>query len=303
MTAPTSARQSAPSASGVSGGRRRIWARLRPASGERPGLLSNIGLGVVLALFMAPLVLTVFTSLRTPADVALNPFGLPIPATLDNFIEAFNQMDYLVSVRNTAVIMLVSVFFTVVIGSLAAYPLARITRRWTSWVYRSFILGMTLPIFVIIAPLYLLQRDLGLLNSWAGVILAYVGLNLPVAIFFYTSFLRQVPIEVEEAAELDGAGPLRTFLVVVFPLLQPITSTLGIFIALGIWNDLVLPLVFLRSPGLRTVMVNAYSNINPNSVDPTTLFPAAILGVLPLVIVFVLMQRRVVQGLTLGSVK
>ncbi len=284
-------------------GTRRAWLRLRRSSSDAPGLLSNIGLGVVIALFMGPLVITVFTSLRTPAEVAVQPLGLPIPATFDNFVEAFQQMDYLISVRNTAVIMVASVFITVVFGALAAYPLARLTRRWTPWVYRSFILGMTLPIFVIIGPLYLLQRDLGLLNTWAGVILTYVGINLPVAIFFYTSFLRQVPIDVEEAAELDGAGPFRTFRVVVFPLLQPVTATLGIFVALGVWNDLVLPLVFLRDPGLRTVMVNAYSNINPNAVDPTTLFPAAILGVLPLVIVFALMQRRVVQGLTLGSVK
>ncbi|WP_062467408.1 carbohydrate ABC transporter permease [Demequina maris] len=303
MTAPTNTdivdSVAAPDAAG--GGRSRL--RLRKSSADRPGLLSNIGLGVVIALFMAPLLITVFTSLRTPTEVALDPLGLPIPATFDNFVEAFKQMDYLVSVRNTAVIMLASVSITVVFGALAAYPLARLTRRWTPWLYRSFILGMTLPIFVIIGPLYLLQRDLGLLNTWAGVILTYVGINLPVAIFFYTSFLRQVPIEVEEAAELDGAGPFRTFRVVVFPLLQPITATLGIFIALGVWNDLVLPLVFLRDPGLRTVMVNAYSNINPNAVDPTTLFPAAILGVLPLVLVFALMQRRVVQGLTLGSVK
>lgn len=287
---------------GTGSGRTAV-ARRRRGSGERPSILANVGLGVVIALFMAPLVLTVFTSLRTPSEVANDPFGLPIPATFENYREAFDQMDYLVSVRNTVIIMVVSVFFVVALGALAAYPLARITRRWSPWVYRLFIAGMTLPVFVIIAPLYLIERDLGLLNTWAGVILAYTGLNLPVAIFFYTSFLRQVPIEVEEAAELDGAGPLRTFRVVVFPLLQPITATLGIFIALQVWNDLVLPLVFLREPALRTVMVNAYSNINPNAVDPTTLFPAAILGVLPLIIIFALMQRRVVQGMTLGSVK
>ncbi|WP_372594376.1 carbohydrate ABC transporter permease [Actinotalea sp.] len=275
----------------------------RSSASGRPSLLSNIVLGVVVLLFMFPLVLTVFTSLRTPVEVALNPLGLPIPATTENFVNAFNQMDYLISVRNTVIIMVFSVFFVVSIGALAAYPLSRLTRRWTAWVYRLFIAGMTLPVFVIIAPLYLLQRDLGLLNTWAGVILTYVGLNLPIAIFFYTSFLRQVPIEVEEAAELDGAGTLRIFRVVVFPLLQPITATLMIFIALQIWNDLIIPLVFLRDADKRTVMVNAYSFIDPNSVDPTTLFPAALLGVLPLILIFMFMQRRVIQGLTLGAGK
>ena len=282
---------------------RRPSSLARSSASGRPSLAGNLALGAVVALILVPLVLTVFASLRTPAEVARNPLGIPIPATTENFVTAYNQMDYLVSVRNTVVIMVVSVFLVVVIGALAAYPLARLTRRWTSWVYRLFIIGMTLPVFVIIAPLYLLERDLGLLNTWAGVILAYTGLNLPVAIFFYTSFLRQISVELEEAAELDGASTLRIFRVVVFPLLQPITATLMIFVALQIWNDLIIPLVFLRDAGLRTVMVNAYSFINPNTVDPTTLFPAALLGVLPLIIIFALMQRRVVQGLTLGAGK
>lgn len=282
---------------------RRKTSLARSSAGGRPSIAGNLALGAVVALILVPLVLTVFASLRTPAEVARNPLGFPIPATTQNFVTAFNQMDYLISVRNTVIIMVLSVFFVVVFGALAAYPLARLTRRWTAWVYRLFIIGMTLPVFVIIAPLYLLQRDLGLLNTWAGVILAYTGLNLPIAVFFYTSFLRQISVELEEAAELDGASTLRIFRVVVFPLLQPITATLMIFVALQIWNDLIIPLVFLRDPGLRTVMVNAYAFINPNTVDPTTLFPAALLGVLPLVIIFALMQRRVIQGLTLGAGK
>ena len=159
---------------------------------------------------------------------------------------------------------------------------------------------VTLPIFVIIGPLFVLYRDAGLLDSRIGVILTYAGLFLPVAIFFYTSFLRQIPVELEEAASLDGAGTFRTFWVVLFPLMRPITATLVIYLSLHIWNDLVVPLVFLSDPGKRTVMVNAYAFINPYTVDPTELFPAAILGVLPLVVVFAFMQRRVVAGLTMG---
>ena len=282
---------------------RRWTSPFRTSTTGQPSITSNIVLAAVVALILIPLVLTVFASLRTSADVARNPLGFPIPATTENFITAFTQMNYLVSVRNTIIIMVISVFFVVILGALAAYPLARLTRRWTAWVYRLFIIGMTLPVFVIIAPLYLLQRDLGLLNTWAGVILTYIGLNLPVAIFFYTSFLRQISVELEEAAELDGASTLRIFRVIIFPLLQPITATLMIFVALQIWNDLIIPLVFLRDPELRTVMVNAYAFINPNTVDPTTLFPAALLGVLPLILIFALMQRNVVQGLTLGAGK
>ena len=162
---------------------------------------------------------------------------------------------------------------------------------------------MTLPVFVLIGPLFVLYRDAGLLDSRLGVILAYAGMLLPVAVFFYTSFLRQIPVELEEAAALDGAGTFRTFWIVLFPLMRPVTATLVIYLALHVWNDLVVPLVFLSDPGKRTIMVNAYAFINPYTVDPTELFPAAILGVLPLVVVFAFMQRRVVAGLTLGAVK
>lgn len=266
-------------------------------------IAGNTGLLVVVLFFMMPLVLTVFASLRTPKAVAENPLGLPLEPTLDNFVTALGRMNYLVSLGNTIIILSCSLVLIVGLGSLAAYPLARLTRRWTNLVYRMFILGMTLPIFVIIGPLYILQRDLGILDTQFGVIMTYVGLFLPVAIFFYTSFLRQIPVELEEAAELDGAGTFRIFRVVIFPLLRPITATLMIYLALHIWNDLVVPLVFLSDTNKRTIMVNAYAFINPYTIDPTELFPAAILGVLPLVVVFMFMQRRVVQGLTLGAGK
>ncbi|MEJ1154662.1 carbohydrate ABC transporter permease [Microbacterium marmarense] len=276
--------------------RRRIGAKVGRVFGD-------VGLLLTVILIIIPLVLTVFASFRTPEAVAANPLGFPWQPTLDNYQVALDRMNYLPSVVNTFIILIVSLVIIIGFGSLAAYPLARLTRRWTAGMYRLFILGMTLPIFVIIGPLFILLRDLGMLDTRFGVILIYAGMFLPVAIFFYTSFLRQVPEELEEAAALDGAGSLRTFRVVIFPLLRPITATLGIYLSLHIWNDLVVPLVFISDPGKRTVMVNAYAYINPYTVDPTELFPAAILGVLPLVLIFAFMQGKVVQGLTLGAGK
>ncbi|WP_353827692.1 carbohydrate ABC transporter permease [Agromyces sp. SYSU T0242] len=285
---------------GTVGGAPPARRRARPSVSR---LLGDIGLFLAVVLIVGPLVLTVFASFRSPADFAENPFGIPIPPTLDNYALAWSRMNYLPSVASTVLILVSSLIVIIGFGSLAAYPLARLTRRWTNWVYRAFILGMTLPVFVIIGPLFVLLRDMRLLDTYVGVVLTYAGLFLPVAIFFYTSFLRQIPTELEEAAALDGAGSLRTFRVVIFPLLRPVTATLGIYLTLHVWNDLIVPLVFLSDPNKRTVMVNAYSFINPYTVDPTELFPAAILGVLPLILIFAFMQGRVVQGLTLGAVK
>ncbi|MCX4882588.1 carbohydrate ABC transporter permease [Streptomyces sp. NBC_00847] len=266
------------------------------------------GLGTVLlclgtVLFVLPFVFTVVTSLRTAADVARSPLGIPHSLTLKNFTNAFSQIHYGPSTLNTLLITGLSCAAITIIGSLAAYPLARITQHWSTTVYRLFILGTSVPVFVVVAPLYLLMRDLNLLDTYAGVVFIYTALNLPVAVFFYTSFIRSIPGDLEEAAALDGCGALRTFFTIILPLLRPVTSTLLTFISLQIWNDLLVPLVFLQDPGKRTVMVNAYSFIDPHTVQPTTLFPAALLGVLPLLVIFVFLQRQVVAGMSAGAVK
>lgn len=280
----------------------RAGVRQRPRR-PLPVLIGDAGLTIGVALIVLPLVFTVLTSLRTSADVSDAPLGFPKSFTLDSFRAAYQSIHYGTSVVNSLVVLSLSAVITVIAGALAAYPLARLTRSWAGWVYRLFIAGSTVPVFVLIAPLYLLMRDLGLLDSYLGVVLIYAALNLPVAVFFYTSFFRQIPLELEEAAAIDGAGPLRTFFTILFPLLRPITATLATFLTLSIWNDLIIPLVFIQTAGRRTVMANAYSLVGTYSVDPTVLFPAALLGVAPLLVVFILLQREVVEGLTMGAVK
>jgi raffinose/stachyose/melibiose transport system permease protein len=282
---------------------RRVPARRRPARRPLSAIIGDVALAITVVLIVAPFAYTVVASFRPAADLAADPLGLPTRLTGDNFAGAFSKMNYAQGLLSSTVVLLGSLLATILLGALAAYPLARITRRWTAWTYRLFIAGSTVPIFVLIAPLYLLLRDLGLLNSYPGLILTYAAINLPVAIFFYTSFFRQIPLELEEAAALDGAGALRTFFVILFPLLRPITATLATFLTITVWNDLVVPLVFVQNPALKTVMVNAYSLVGSYSLDPSLLFPAALLGVAPLLIVFVVLQRQVVAGLTMGAVK
>lgn len=283
----------------------------RPA--RRPGarlgrrgplsLIGDVVLGLAVVLIFAPFAYTIVTSLRPASDVVKDPLGWPTSLTIDNITNAYSKMNYTQGMLSSTIVLVGTLVLTIVAGSLAAYPLARITRSWATWVYRIFIAGSTVPIFVILAPLYLLLRDVGLLNSYAGIILADTAINLPVAIFFYTSFFRQIPIELEEAAAIDGSGPVRTFFVVLFPLLRPVTATLATFLTLSVWNDLVVPLVFVQDPELKTVMVNAYALVGSHTLDPTLLFPAALLGVAPLLIVFAFLQRYIVSGLTMGAVK
>lgn len=253
--------------------------------------------------FISPFLLTLVDSFRTAADLDRDPLGWPHALTLSNWALSAKQIMFVASALNTLLLTLASCLCVSVIGALAAYPLGRLTARWSGLVYRSFVLGLTIPIFVIITPLYLLMRDLHLLDNRIGLVIIYTALNLPVSVFFYTSFVRQIPTELEDAAAIDGAGPFRTFFRIVFPLMRPITGTLLTFVSLQVWNNLVVPLVFLTDPSKSTVMANAYSFADPHTLQPSQLFPAALLGAAPLLVLFVIFQRQVIAGMTTGAVK
>jgi raffinose/stachyose/melibiose transport system permease protein len=265
-------------------------------------LRNAVGLCVTV-VFLYPVLLTLATALRKAADVAASPLGLPVHPTFANITAAFRDMNFARSVGNTLLITAAATVIVVMLGSLAAYPLARITATWSKWTHRLFLAGMAIPLFVGIAPLYITLRSMGLVNTIGGVILIEAGVNLPLAVFFYTGFLRSLPQELEEAAAIDGCGPLRTFLSTVLPLLRPVTGTLIMFVTLAVWNDLAVPLVFLQNPQQWTVMVNAYSYIGPHGFEPTTLFATAFLGTLPLLVGFVFLQRLITEGITAGAVK
>lgn len=265
--------------------------------------LGDIALGVGIAALVVPFLIAVSIALRPAADVAADPLGFPTNLTLDNFVRTAQQIDYWRSTLNSLIFTVSSSIIVVLLGSMVSYPIARMTRRWTNSVYRYFIVGLTIPFFVLVAPLYLLFRDLQLLNTHLGTIIIYSAMNLPIAVFFFSSFIRNVPVELEEAAAIDGSGPYRTFFTIVLPLLRPVVATLLTTLVLGIWNDLLVPLIFMQGTENRTVMSNAFALLDPRKVDPTTLFPAALLGVAPLLVVFLVLQRQIIDGIAAGAVK
>jgi raffinose/stachyose/melibiose transport system permease protein len=135
-------------------------------------------------------------------------------------------------------------------------------------------------------------------------ILVYTALNLPLAVFFFSSFLRSIPVEIEEAAVCDGASTFRVFVHVIFPLLRPVSATLAIFVTLSVWNDLVMPLILLTGAERTTVIMSAYSYIGAfGQFSPAQLFPAMVLASLPLLVVFVALQRHIIAGMVGGAVK
>jgi raffinose/stachyose/melibiose transport system permease protein len=260
---------------------------------------------VAFVLFMLlPVAIVLNISLRPATDAGAGALDPPSSLAWGNYVDVFHKLNFLTSAGNTLLITVASAGLVILVGSSCAWAITRHTRRWTSWAYRLFVSGLTIPVFVLLTPLFLLMRDLRLLDNYLSVILANAAINLPIAVFFYCSFLRSVPAELEDAAAVDGCGLFGTYWRIVMPLLSPATATVAIFICLATWNDLILPLVFLSSPEKSTVVLSAYSLIGIRGRFQTAeLFPAVVLATLPLFILFLTLQRRIVAGITAGMGK
>ncbi|WP_283643887.1 carbohydrate ABC transporter permease [Marinovum algicola] len=262
--------------------------------------------GIVLALvglMLLPLVYMVMMSLKTSTEIAQDPLGLPDSLYWGNYMAALSSMGYLRSVLNSLGITLSVIVVVVFAGAMAAYPLARLENRISRVIVMVMALGLATPNFVTITPIYVIFRDLGLLDSYLGIVLAFAALKLPLAVFFYTSFIAAIPIELEEAARLDNCNNWQIFWHVIRPLLAPVTATLSLFVMIMVWNDFIYPLLLLTDKDKLTVMIAVYKFVGNTGIDPTKLFPAAVLGSLPLLIMFALFQRKIMAGATAGAVK
>lgn len=265
-------------------------------------LLSAVALMLV-AFMLLPVLYMVIMSFKSGAEITQNPLGLPASLDFGNYINALSKMNYLRSVLNSIGITLSVTVLVSFIGALAAYPLARRTNRLARALVLLMALGLSTPNFVTITPIYVIFRDIGLLDTYLGLILAFTALNLPLAVFFYTSFIRSIPLELEEAARLDNCSDFRIFWHVIRPLLGPATATLSLFVMLMVWNDFTYPLLLLTDESKFTVMISVYRFVGNHNLSPSDLFPAAVLGSLPLLILFIFFQRRIVSGVTAGAVK
>lgn len=265
-------------------------------------LVHGIVLGLV-AIMLLPLVYMVMMSFKTSTEIAQDPLGLPDSLYWGNYMAALSSMGYVRSVLNSMGITISVIVVVVFAGAMAAYPLARLQNRISRVIVMVMALGLATPNFVTITPIYVIFRDLGLLDSYLGIVLAFAALKLPLAVFFYTSFIAAIPIELEEAARLDNCNNWQIFWHVIRPLLAPVTATLSLFVMIMVWNDFIYPLLLLTDKDKLTVMIAVYKFVGNTGIDPTKLFPAAVLGSLPLLLMFAVFQRKIMAGATAGAVK
>jgi ABC-type glycerol-3-phosphate transport system permease component len=240
-----------------------------------------------------------------PEFFATSPWSVPKSPSLENYREAWTTAKIGTFVLNSAIVTAVSVGVTLVVSSMAAYVLSRVQFRGSNALTTFFLLGLMIPGFLVIVPLYFLLRDLHLLGSLYGLIIVYIATQIPFSIYVLTGFFRTLPQELEEAAFVDGASALTVFARIMLPLAGPGIASVALLNGLAIWNEFFFALVFLSDESKLTLPVGLYRlSINAEySAQWTPLFAGLVLAMIPVLVVFGVAQERITRGLTLGAVK
>jgi raffinose/stachyose/melibiose transport system permease protein len=260
-------------------------------------------LGVWCLIVLFPLYTMVVNSLKRQRDIFRNPFLPPWPLEFDGYLTAWSDGRFDLYFRNSIFVTVVSLFFVVFLGSLAAYALANWRGRWSTFLYILFIAGLMIPIRIGTINLFQIVQALGLTDSVFSLIPVYTAMGLPIAVFVLTAFIRSIPHELMDAAYVDGASEWRIYASIILPLVRPALATVIIFNLIPVWNDLWFPLIFIRAEEQRTVILGVSLLFGQYQTNWTRILAALALSALPILILYLLMSKQFIKGLTAGAVK
>jgi ABC-type glycerol-3-phosphate transport system permease component len=260
-------------------------------------------LTILLVFAVAPLLLAWFAAFKSDEQQLVNPYGLPLPPTLENLIEAWTVGRFSIYFKNSLIISIADVIGMVIIASLAGYAFARLRFPGQKVLLYGLLVGLTIPVAAIIIPLYLTMRDFRLLNTYGSVIIADIALAAPIFVFIMRAFFKDLPAELDDAARVDGANEFQIFWQIMLPLARPGLVTVALLEFLWSWNDLFLPLVFLVSNDLRTLPLGMLFFQGQFTIDYGLMSAGVLILSLPVTILFLVFQRDFVKGLASGALK
>jgi multiple sugar transport system permease protein len=265
------------------------------------------GLGSVLIIVfsMFPIAWIVMLSFKRPEEIGTNPSFLPRNWTLDNYRQVFDINIFTSALRNSIGIALIATLIGVVFATLVAYAIARLEFRGKRLILNFALAIAMFPVVSLVGPLFNLWRNVGLYDTWLGLIIPYISFALPLAIWTLSAFFREIPWEMEQAAQVDGATPWQAFRKVIVPLAAPGVFTAAILVFFFCWNDFVFAISLTSTSEARTVPAAlAFFTGESQFQQPTTaIAAAAVIVTIPVVALVLLFQRRIVAGLTSGAVK
>lgn len=256
----------------------------------------------ILVVFLAPFYILLSVAFRSPQDLS-SYWAFPTQLNLENFRNAIEEGKILLSIFNSLVVTVGAVLLVTVIGALAAYPLARRKTRLNMGI-KGFVLGiMMVPPLSILVSLYSVLVKINGVNEYWGIILVLVTFELPLSIFLYTNFISSIPKALDEAAAIDGSGPVRTFFQIILPQLKPVTASVVILTGVHCWNDYQFSLYILQSPKMRTIPLAIASYFSQTTSNINAAAAAALLAILPVVVVFLFLQKYFIRGMVDSAIK
>ncbi|WP_237104225.1 carbohydrate ABC transporter permease [Nonomuraea sp. MG754425] len=278
------------------------------------GLLTHLALLIWTLLVIIPILWTFLASVKSEDEIFGDAWSLPATLRWDNFARAWEQAHIGQYMLNSVIVVAFSTFGTMLIGSMAAYVLARYPFRGNRAVYLLFVSGLAFPVYLALTPLFFVVQNMGTipvigpfigLNTHAGVVLVYIAYSMPFTIFFLSAFFRTLPTAVGEAAMVDGASHTRVFFQIMLPMAKPGIISITIFNILGQWNQYQLPLILLqeRDKWVLTMGIADISTAAGYDQDWSALFAALTLAILPMLVVYTVFQRQIQSGLTSGALK
>ncbi|MFD2924918.1 carbohydrate ABC transporter permease [Halobacillus naozhouensis] len=262
---------------------------------------------IILTLFAIvnayPIVWMVINSFKSEQEFAVNQFGFPSEFVLENYVSAWNTANFGVLFKNSIFICLAATLITVFIGALASYFLARFSFKMNKIVYTLFLFGMLIPIHATLVPMFILIRNLGLLNSSVTLLFPYIAFNLPITIFILTSFMKAFPKDIEESAIMDGCGIFRIFWSIILPMSRPALATVVILNFINNWNEFSFALVLINDPNLQTLPLGLASFAGQFTTDYGAQMAGLTMTLVPILAFYLLLEKEIVKGMTAGAVK
>ena len=263
----------------------------------------NILLLLLAMLCLIPFYFVIVNSFKSMNEITADNVALPTSLNLDNFKQALSSIRYGQSLLNTFLITFFSNVGWILIAPMGAYYIGRIDNKFCKFLFTLIIASMSIPFQAVMIPMVVVGTMFHLINNIPGVIIIYVGLAIPFAVFMCTGALRYIPREIEESAYIDGATQFQTFWKIVFPMMQSTIVTVTILNTFWFWNDFILPQILLQNKNARTLQLAIYQLFGENVYQWNIIMPALLLAILPIVIFFILMQNKIVEGVAAGAVK
>lgn len=278
--------------------RRPRWRRIRPGQ-----LFVEVLVALFCLAWLSPFYLLVVNTFKTMPQIAASPVALPQSLSLDAYIRAWNQAHLGEYYKNSAIISAVSVVLSVAVSSLAAYAFSRLRFFGKQALFFFLLAGVMLPLQIVLVPLYRLLSGLELRSTYQGMIALYVAFTVPFGVFILTGFFKSIPVEIEEAAMIDGCSWFQSFRRIALRLAAPGLVTMVILEFIWFWNEYLVALTFIQEEAMRTVMLGVMVMANTFQLDFGLLTAGIVIAVVPPILVYIFFQKYLIRGLTAGALK